>query len=169
MKRQVAVWIAMVGLASVAMGVQQPQGPVTRPEATAVFKRVGTALSIFTGGKAKPFAPKFAPTGVLTRTELVREFDRVFEAAKPYFKYTPRPVKFDAAVFSIKDEDARNKLDKLVKWGCVARIGPVATAPKDELALAEFGDAVGFLLIRIAELTHTPSSKWTPAMMHGDG
>lgn len=168
MKRQLAVWMFLLALLG-ASAAQAPQGPVTRQEAAATFKRVGTALSIFTGGKAKPFAPKFEAAGVLTRTELVAEFDRVFEAAKPYFKYTPRPVKYDAGVFSIKDGDARKKLDKLVTWGCVARIGPLATAPKDEMALAEFGDAVGFLLVRLAELTHTPSSKWTPAMMHGDG
>jgi hypothetical protein len=28
----------------------------------------------------------------------------------------------------------------------------------------EFGDALGFLLLRLAELTHTPSSKWSPYM-----
>lgn len=168
MRRLVGVGALALVLAGVAWG-QQPQGAVTRQEATAVFKRVATALRIFTGGRVKSFAPAFQPTGVLTRTELVKEFDRVFETAKPYFKFAPRPVKFDARVFSVKDADARKKLDKLVLWGCVARIGPVATAPKDELALAEFGDAVGFLLVRIAELTHTPSSKWTPAMMHGDG
>jgi hypothetical protein len=50
----------------------------------------------------------------------------------------------------------------LVRLGAVARVGPLATNKSDTIDAPDFGDAIGFFLARMAEITHQPSSKWTP-------
>lgn len=166
MKRAVFVCLALV--LTVGAFAQKP-APVTRAEAAATFKDVETALRIFSNGKLKTFAPKWGAPGTVTRAEVILAFDKAFEQLRPSFKFTPRMVKFDPAVLRPGDDSARKTLEKLVSWGCVSRLGPLATNAEPTIELAQFGEAVGFLLVRFAELTHTPSSKWSPAMMYGDG
>jgi hypothetical protein len=63
----------------------------------------------------------------------------------------------------------RDNLEMLVRMGAVAKIGPLATGPGNVLTVPEFGDAIGFFLARMAQMTHLPSSKWTPALRKEDG
>ncbi len=166
MKRAALVCLALI--LSVGAFAQKP-APVTRAEAAATFKDVETALRIFSGGKVKGFAPKWGTPGPATRAEVILAFEKAFEQLRPQFKFTPRMVKFDPSVLRPVDTAARKPLEKLVAWGCISRLGPLATDAAPSIGLADFGEAVGFMLVRLAELTHTPSSKWTPAMMYGDG
>jgi len=141
--------------------------PVTHAEASAMLSKAGQAIKVFSDGKVATFAPKFgSDVKPMTRVELIREFDRMFEAVRPNFKFTPKKVAFDAAVLKPgRDAALRKSLEKLVSWGCVARLGPVAVGPSEGLEPDEFGDALGFLLVRLADLSHTPHSRWTPSMM----
>lgn len=147
----------------------QKPGPVTRGEAAETFKDVETALRIFSAGRLKAFSPKWGAPGPVSRAEIIVAFDKAFEQLRPQFKFTPKMVKFDAKVLNPADTSARKPLEKLVAWGCISRLGPLATNSTPMIGPAEFGESVGFLLVRLAELTHTPSSKWTPAMMYGSG
>lgn len=153
---------------STAIFAQAP-GPVTRAEAAATFKDVETALKIFSGGKIKTFAPKWGAPGPASRAEIILALDKAFEQLRPQFKFTPRMVKYDATLLRPVDPAASKPLAKLVSWGCISRLGPLATNPTPMIGPAEFGEALGFMLVRLSELTHTPSSKWTPAMMYGYG
>ena len=115
-------------------------------------------------GKKKPAAIGSA-TVEATREQVVLEFDRLYELAKPHFKFTPHKIKFDATMLTIKKgTPARTKLDKLIAWQCVAKVGPLAASLTPTLTLEEFGDAIGFFAARMADLTHTPSGKWSPYM-----
>jgi hypothetical protein len=138
-------------------------GPVTQAEAKASFDRFRKVVQPVvrrSPGKSTLAASKEA----VTRTQVVREMNSLFEALEPSFKFTPKRVAFEADRLSLKDAEQRKNLERLIRWGAVAKLGPIATAKEETLSLQEFGDALGFFMSRMAELTHMPSSKWTPAL-----
>lgn len=105
---------------------------------------------------------------VATRTQILNGLNRLFEMSKPEFKITPRDTKYDGSVLSIpRGNPSRPVLEKLVKWGFVGKVSPLATAKVDSLTLAEFGDTMGLFLSRVADLTHTPSTKFSPYLREG--
>jgi len=107
--------------------------------------------------------PAETSTNPATREDVIRTFDRLFAKVKPSFKFTPRFVKYDPAVLTIdKNKPERAMLEKLIRWQFVAKVGPIAAGKKNTLTLEEFGDALGFFTLRIADLTHVPSARWSP-------
>ncbi len=103
-----------------------------------------------------------------TRAQIISGLNRLFEMTKPEFKMTPRDTKYDANQFSIPRGNAtRPMLEKLVKWGFVGKVSPLATSKTDTLTLSEFGDTMGLFLSRIADLTHTPNTKFSPYLQGG--
>lgn len=147
----------------------QEAQPVTRAEVRTVIQKLSAITYRVVRHQAPPKGkPAPPPSGLASRSEIVLLLDAVFEAARPEFKYTPNKLEFDAALLSIPRGDvARNKVEKLIAWGCIGRADPLATAAKPGLTLVEFGDAVGYFMSRIAELTHTPSTKYSPNLMSG--
>lgn len=113
--------------------------------------------------------PKLAATDrPATRSEIVGEMDRLFRAAQPGFFFTPAAVPHDPSKFKI-DPAQKLALDKLVTLGFVARIGPLAVGPQSGLTAKQFGDALGFFMARASQLSHLPSSRWTPMLQGPDG
>lgn len=103
-----------------------------------------------------------------TRAQILNGLNRLFEMAKPEFKITPRDTKYDASLIVVPRGNAsRPVLEKLIKWGCVGKVSPLATSKNDNLTLAEFGDAMGLFLARVADLTHTPNTKFSPYLQGG--
>jgi hypothetical protein len=103
-----------------------------------------------------------------TREQVISEFHRLFSLAKDSFKFTPKKLKFDEKSITIKPKaPERAKIETLIAWQFVAKVGPLATSPKPGLNLYQYGDALGFFITRLADLTHTPSSKWSP-YLQGD-
>ncbi|HVL37996.1 MAG TPA: hypothetical protein VM328_01270 [Fimbriimonadaceae bacterium] len=139
--------------------------PLSRAEMKAAFQRVERAMHALPGVTTRRPALDVPTTGVASRSEVLRQMDRLFEMARPHFKFTPPKVKFDNARLSLKEASTRPLLEKLIAWGAVAQVGPIATSKVESISLADFGDALGFFVARMAELTHTPLSKWTPGMM----
>ena len=137
--------------------------PVTQAEAKAAFSKAERVLRASLNLPAKGSSPLTAGTKPVTRTQVVGEFNRLYKMILPSAKLTPRPVKFDQARLRMSGS-SRADLVKLVRLGAIAPIGPVAAGPKDSLTVAEFGDALGYFLARMAEITHMPSRKWTPAL-----
>lgn len=135
--------------------------PVTRDEAKKVIDQVDSALAAVMPAIKKSESP-LAGSQPVTRGEVVSEFNRIFESAKPEFKFTPRKVSYDSSLLTLKDATAKSRLQSLIAWGCVDRVGPLATSSKDTLGVLEFGDAVGFLLARVAQLSHMPDPRFTP-------
>lgn len=104
-----------------------------------------------------------------SRELVVDQFYRIFEVAKPEFKFTPRPLSFDKKLIKPPTTKSREKLEKLISFGAVSASGPLATSTKDTLTIQQFGEATGLMLARLAELTHTPDSKFSPYMNQGGG
>jgi len=135
--------------------------PVTKTEASKVLLQVDQAIvKVMPRLKAAPV--HLSGANPVTREEVVDQFDKIFQMAKPEFKFTPRKVTYDPNLLTIKDKATRMKLEKLIAWGCVDKVGMLATSPKDTLGVLDFGDAVGLMTSRVAELTHMPDPKFSP-------
>jgi hypothetical protein len=102
----------------------------------------------------------------VTREEIVDEFMRDYQALRPQMKFTPNPSVVDPDRIKIAPKE-KPELVKLIKMGFVGRVAPLVTGPTDTMTVVTFGDAVGFFLDRMAQLTHMPSPKWTPMLGAG--
>lgn len=141
------------------------EAPLTKAEMKAAFARIEKAMLLLPGLTTRKSAINVPGSGPATREEILLQMDRLFEMCRPHFKFTPPKVRNEPERLTIKSGAARKALDRLIVFGAVARVGPLATSTKPGLQLAEFGDALGFFTARMAELTHTPHSRWTPGMM----
>lgn len=140
-----------------------PDAPVTQGEAYNVFSRAVSMLSTILEMKiAPPAAKPVQPKQPVTRIQMIESLNKLFESVRPKFKFTPRPVPFDKKRLNVKDSAANQHLQRLVSFGFVAPVGPLATGPKDTLTVEDFGDALGFYITRLAEITHMPDTKWSP-------
>lgn len=142
--------------------VLSPQ-PVTKDEANLIFAKVNEAI-VRAIPDLKPAATHLAGSAPVTREEVVDQFDRIFRMAKPEFKFTPKKVTYDPKILTIKDKATRVKLQNLIAWGCIDRVGILATARKNTMGVLEFGDAIGLLTARVAELTHMPDPRFSPEL-----
>lgn len=145
---------------------QGDTAPVTVAEVYATVDRLETAIRKVVLREKATYTPrKVGADRPATRPEIIAEFYRLYLSAKPKFKFTPRPVPYNAKLFTISSE-AREPLEKLVKTGFIGKVAPVATGTGPGLTIEEYGDALGFFMARIGDLTHTPSSKWSPYMFN---
>lgn len=142
-------------------------GPVTQAEARSTAKRMEGSLRDILSIKTFPPTQLVAASKPVTREMVVADFARLYQAVRPTVKLTPVPVKFSESRFRVSAK-LKPELSRLVKLGFVAPYGPLATSKKATLSVAEYGDAVGFFLSRVAEVTHMPSRKWTPALQGND-
>jgi hypothetical protein len=143
--------------------------PVTQSEARAVFAKAGAAIrKALNIEHAQP--PVSIPSGSapVRREQVIGEMARIYTYILPKVKLTPMPVKYDPAVLKIEHSESGN-LNMFVRIGAVGRVSPLATGPSDTLTVPQFGDALGFFLARMTELTHMPSNKWTPELQPGAG
>lgn len=139
---------------------------VSSSEVGAVFRRVRAVMSKVLFGK--PYVESRSPRmiRVATRADILKEMHRTFEMARPAFKFTPNAMSFDSQILAVPSNHAQRKdLEFMLRWGCIDRYGPLATSKKQGFTLEEFGDSVGYLIARLSDLTHTPSSKYSPALM----
>jgi hypothetical protein len=146
--------------------VAQTEPPVSRAEASAVFQkaeRVMKAVLRYTE-KVPPFP---TTSGTATRAEILKHFLAIYRALTSKFKFTPPGQKPLLAIMSIKDPDSKKAAERLESLGFMDRYGPLATSKNEGLLPGEFGDAVGFFIARVAELSHTPSAKFSPFLMRG--
>lgn len=142
---------------------------VTQLDASLAFERLESVLFRLTG--MNPTLGRMpSGTAPAKRTEIVARFDRVFEALKPKFVFTPRKIKFDPKSIGLPaGHPQRGSLEKLVKWGCLPK-GSALTASKSEaVRLSDLGDAMGLFMMRIADLTHKPDHKFSPFIGGGSG
>ena len=152
--------VCLVGVASAA------DAPVSRGEVAKVVNRVESVMRLTLGipGSARMVKPA---AGVATRVEVLGEFNRLYDLAYPKFKVTAVPVKVLASHYTVGKGVPLTQATRLVSAGCVSVVGPLVAGKTSGLSLEEFGDAVGYLLARIAELTHMPSTKFTPSLQRG--
>lgn len=153
------VFVLPLGL--MAQTAKAPQ-PLREGDMYAAFAKYEAGLSKIVGAP-KPVAVKLSDAPA-TRAQVLAEMERVFAECKPKFRMTPRPLKVyqDSIDKHNSDPKVRASLSKMVKWGCVSTVGPLVTGPGEGMTAREFGDALGFFMLRMIELTHQPDPKWTP-------
>lgn len=151
------------------VGNVDQKAPVTRSEAAAVFSRARKAIISARVASISPKSSIAAGTQAVTREEVILEMSKIFQASKKSVKFVPKPARYDASVLKVGGAASRTALTSLVSWGFVAPVGPLAVGPKPNLSVAQFGDAVGFFLARMSDVTHMPSPRWSPNLMPNDG
>jgi len=143
--------------------------PVTQAEAHATFARseaiLRKALGMPTATDRVGIPSTAAP---VHRSQVVAEMTRLLSVFDSKVKMTPRAVAFDPTVLRLAERSQVPNLRKLVNLGAVGRVSPLATGPKETITTSDFGDAVGFFVARIAQITHMPSNKWTPWLRSED-
>lgn len=155
-----AVLFALCGAAPA-----QSQKPVTVGEANAVLHKVDSAIRK-TLGLPAPKATNDATSQPVTRAQVLARLDAMFEAYRPKFAYTPRPFRSETGEVAKANKDAKTAMtiNKLVKWGCVGPVAPLAVGPSDTLTTEQFGDAIGYFMSQIAALTYYADPAWTPVI-----
>ncbi len=141
---------------------------VTQAEGAAVFARTEQAMRTVLEMKAQ--LPAF-PSGasVLGREQILKRLDEMVMLAEPKFKFTPPKVRFIPSLVTLKSPAARQLAEKLVVLGFVDKAGSLVGSKADGLTVAEFGDAIGYFITRLAEMTHTPTRKFSPYLMPPGG
>jgi len=145
--------------------VKTSSAPVTRAEAQKTFDKAWKSLA---GGlKAKGANPvKITADGKpVSKNEVLSAIKAIVTRVQPLFKRSASPVNFNSTRLR-KDMD-QAAFSKLIKDGFVMPVGPLVVGKDGSLSTYEFGDAVGVMLVRIADLVHLPSRKFTPALMKG--
>lgn len=165
--------LALVTLGSAQSGLESlkkrnvapANGAVTQTEVALTMRRVETTFFRLTRLN-KSLPPMTASANAAQRGEILTRMVRLVDELKGEFKFTPKRIPYNASTFTVKSP-ARAQVERLVSWGFVAKTSPLVTGTKETLTTAEFGDAVGLYITRLADLTHTPSSKWSPYMSGG--
>lgn len=165
MKRVLALGFGLVLFVGSAVG----QGGGGRADVSAADWRaalVDTEPSMSRVAGVKPFVFGPVGSGAVSRGEVLEDLERLMEHYRPVFRVTPRPlpVVAEAVEGSGLDAAGKERLEKLVRWGFVAPVGPLAWGEGRGLTGEEAGDALGFFYARVALLTTQPDPKWTPAL-----
>lgn len=155
--------LLIAGLAAIVMS----QGaPVSQAEAGAIFVKANLAIKTVLGLKTAP--PVFAPgSGIATREQVLKQFAALYDYTQAKFKFTATKRPSVPGVISFKDPQTKQLAIRLETLGFVDRYGPLVTAKSDGMSTQEFGDALGYFLARLAELSHLPSSRFSPYLMPG--
>jgi len=165
MRIRMGLWAVALAFGLTSQTLFAAEAPVTQAEVHSVFTRAAKMLfSVLTLKSQVEVEKPLNPTAPATRLQIVKSLYRLYLSAKPKFKFTPKPVVFNPKRISIKDPAAHQYLEKLITLGLVAPVGPLAAGPTTSLSIDHFGDALGFFLTRIAELTHMPDNKWSPGL-----
>jgi len=149
-------------------GVDQ-NSPVSKAEAAAVFARARKAIAASRIALVTPKSGIAVGNGPVTREEVILEMNRILQGSRKSIKFIPMLTNYDAKRFKVGSASAKSALAKLVAWGFVAPVGPLASGPKPGLTVAQFGDSIGFFMARLADVTHMPSPKWSPYLQPNDG
>lgn len=145
---------------------------VTRGEAAKAFAEAGRALGEVLKLPSPQFGVLFAGDAgrPLRKSETILAIHRLYEHARPKFCYTPRMVSYEPSRITLPASDpARGALEELIRWQVIAKLGPLAAGDRSTLTVDELGDALGFALARLADLTHMPSTRWSPYLMDDEG
>ncbi len=153
-------WIAIVLLMAPAIGAKRRIDPLSKAEMDAASYQLETAARrVLNLGQVDP--PKVRGDGAkpASKAECISSLYRIFLVVKPKFTMTPKLAK--GADRSI------NPLRELQRWGFVPTSGPLTSKPAETIELRQFGDSIGYFMLRLAELTHRPDSRYTPGLMNG--
>ena len=107
---------------------------------------------------ARPMGQVF---GNITRDEVILGFVKLESRCHAAFRYKPTAVPFNPQMLKVSGK-LRSSVENLVAWALLPKVGALVSGPKDTVNLEVFGDTIGLFLARVADLTHTPSAKFSP-------
>ena len=147
--------------------IKSSTAPVTHTEAIAVFDKAWSALA--KGLKVKGTNPVklTKDNNPITKNEVLAAIKSMVDNTKSMFKRSATPTPFKAERLR-KDFDQAT-YTKLIKDGFVMPVGPLVVGKDGPVSTHEFGDSIGVVLIRISDLIHMPSRKFSPDIMGGRG
>ncbi|MCH8979859.1 MAG: hypothetical protein IH945_11550 [Armatimonadetes bacterium] len=169
MGRLVSLAVAAVCLVTSAYAQKEP---VTVAEANAVFAKIDDAVRDVLKMKKAEKGPA-GENRPITRAEVVARMEQIFRSVRPKFQFTPRPFRTELGVIKRFNADPKTQeeMEKLVRWGFLAPVGPLVVGPGDSLSIPVFGDAVGYFLSQLAAMTYFADPDWVPQLqpMGGNG
>ena len=139
--------------------------PISKSEYSQACSKVEKCVRSVLKEGASTFVMDKTP-GKAKRSDFINFLSKLQKLAEPHVKRTPPKMKFEPKKVKVGAQ-LLGKVRVLVEGGFLARVGPIITRDSEDLVLDEFGDALGLFLARIADLTHVPRSKFSPAMMDG--
>ena len=174
--------VALFGVASVGFVMAQSQDglkkkphapalkvggwPVTEAEANATFSRLANLFGQVLHVQVLPTRPSKSPNAPIDRSAVITEFLDFYRIVEPKFKVTLLDAPVDTARLRVANPALKKGAIMLIKRGCMSEYSTLIVGHVNTVSVFDFGDAVGFFIARISEMTHTPSSKWTP-YLHG--
>ncbi len=167
MGRVVSLAVAALCLATSA---HAQAAAVTVAEANAVFAKVDDAVrNVLKMKKAEKGS--VGQDRPVTRAEVVEQMARIFQSISPKFQFTPRPFRTEVGVIKRFNAEPKTQgqMERLVRWGFLAPVGPLVVGPGDSLSIAAFGDAVGYFLSQLAAMTYFADPDWVPRLQPLDG
>ncbi|MCH7946112.1 MAG: hypothetical protein IIC73_08895 [Armatimonadetes bacterium] len=167
MGRLVSLAVAAVCLGTSAYA---QAAPVTVAEANTVFAKIDDAVREVLKMKKAEKGP-IGQNRPVTRAEVVAQMERIFKSVRPKFQFTPRPFRTEVGVIKRFNADPKTqeRMEKLVRWGFLAPVGPLVVGPGDSLSIPAFGDAVGYFLSQMAAMTYFADPDWVPELPPFDG
>lgn len=140
--------------------VKSTAAPVTKSEAKKTFDKVWLALTDGLSIKGKnPVKLQVVP-GTVTRNEVVQAIQVLVSSTESFYKRSPKKAVYDRN--RIRTDFDQSKFGKLIDEGFISPYGPLTTGKVDQLTTKQFGEAVGQVLVRVADLCHLPSRKFSP-------
>lgn len=151
-----------------AMPTEIQRQPVTEGEARKVFIRAEQIIRKVTKTNAPAPPINLGTTATkVKRAQVIAQLARLLKLTQPAFRLTPMPKPVDPAPLKIPSGVPRDQLTMLVRFGAVGNYSHLATGPGDTISVKDFGDALGFFMARIAQVTHMPSTEFTPFLEKG--
>ena len=148
----------------VAKPVLNPD-PVTCNEARTVLNQLQAAMERAASVKAAKPSKLANSDKAVTRVQILDEVDRLEREFRPVYALKPRTQYCNPAAVKFPEAE-RKKAIRLIKLGFLEPVAPLVFGPGDTLTAAQFSEALGFFVERWSDMTHLPSTKWSPDLKH---
>lgn len=157
-----AVLVLMSGIATAA--------PLRHDSMLDVMNRVDRTVQVVLKLEDPRAGRRVGAARPATRAEMVAEFDRIMTMARPRFRGRPIRQVVDQPLIDSRNPspETRAQLKRLIEWGFVGPVSPLATDPSQTLTPQQFGDALGYFMSRLADVTHTYDPRFSPANLSND-
>ena len=163
----VAAWAQEGGLSSSKSSAKigKDAEPVTCTEARNVLQQVQRAMEQSVFLKPGVLSKVAASEKPVTRMQVLDELDRLEREFQPNYALKPRVQYCNPAVIKFPGTE-RRKAIRLIKLGFLEPVAPMVVGPADTLTVGQFSEALGFFIERWCDMTHLPTTKWSPYLQH---
>jgi len=115
--------------------------------------------------KAAPASRLAVSEKAVTRAQVLDDLARLEQEFRPVYVLKPRTQYCDPAVVKFAEPE-RKKAIRLIKLGFLEPVAPLVVGPDDKLTVGQFSEALAFFVERWADMTHIPTTKWSPDLQH---